>query len=57
MTEIEPCRDCLNYDDCIRDAEYEYPDVPPKLKERMYNIFVDGWDCFCRSRDYIKIIF
>lgn len=40
-----------SYDDCIRNAEYEYPDVPPKLKERIYNIFVDGWDCFCRSRD------
>lgn len=51
MKEIEPCRDCLNYDDCIKNAEYEYPDIPYKLKERIYNIFVDGWDCFCKSRD------
>jgi hypothetical protein len=43
---IKPCRDCLYYDDCIREAEYEYPDNPPKLKDRIYNIFVEGWDCF-----------
>ena len=30
--EIKSCRDCLNYDDCIRNAEYEYPDIPYKLK-------------------------
>ena len=48
--ERKPCKDCLYYKDCIRDSEC--PDDPPALKERIYNIFVEGWDCFYRiNRD------
>ena len=41
---IESCRDCLYYDDCIKDSEN--PNDPPALKERIYKIFIEGWDCF-----------
>ena len=44
--EIKSCRDCLYYDECIRNVEYEYPDNPHRLKDRIYNIFVEGRDCF-----------
>lgn len=45
--EIKPCRDCLYYKDCIEnDDSYEYPDSPVRLKDRIYDIFVEGKDCF-----------
>lgn len=48
--EIKPCRDCLYYDDCIKNSED--PNHPPALKERLNIIFIDGYDCFVRiNRD------
>lgn len=41
---INPCKNCLYYDDCIRDSED--PNNPPALKDRLFNIFIEGYDCF-----------
>lgn len=48
--EIKPCKKCLDYNICIKDSEF--PDDPPALKERMYNIFVEGYDCFCGKPNF-----
>lgn len=48
--EIKPCKNCLYYKNCIEDIypwDYEFP---IKLKERLYNLFVDGYDCFIQIR-------
>jgi hypothetical protein len=46
--EIKPCKDCLYYDDCIKNnLSYDFPD---KLKNRLYYMFVEGWDCFIKKR-------
>ncbi len=41
---IRPCKDCLYYEDCIRNAEDM--ENPVRLKDRIYDIFVEGRDCF-----------
>ena len=51
VVKINACKDCLYYNDCIRDSE----DInnPPALRERLYIIFVEGYDCFHRiNRDW-----
>ena len=48
--EINPCKDCLYYEDCIKGScSYDFPD---KLTERIYYMFTEGYDCFIRiTRD------
>ena len=49
--EIKPCKNCLNYDDCMKKHSKDvddYPYFPVNLKNRIYNIFVEGWDCFIK---------
>lgn len=46
--EINPCKDCLYYEDCIgNEPKYDYP---YKLTNRIYYLFVEGHDCFIRVR-------
>lgn len=45
---IDPCKDCLYYERCSKStSSYDFED---KLKERLYNLFVEGWDCFIEIR-------
>lgn len=50
--EITPCKHCLYYMECI--LESENPNDPPTLKERLYKIFVEGWDCFVGHLRFVE---
>ena len=41
---VKPCKYCLYYEDCIKNSEN--PNDPPALKERLFRLLVEGWDCF-----------
>lgn len=45
---VPPCKDCLYYVDC--DTDSEFPCLTDRVMERLNNIFVDGYDCFCIKR-------
>ena len=45
---INPCKDCLYYDNCVEeDLSFDFSH---QLKERIYNMFVEGYDCFIKIR-------
>ena len=48
---IKPCKKCVWYSKCFESARpSEDPLFPQELKDRIYNIFVEGWDCFMKDR-------
>lgn len=50
--ELKPCKNCLYYKECI--LESEDPNDPSTLKERLYKIFVEGWDCFVGNIRFVE---
>jgi hypothetical protein len=48
--EIKPCKNCLYYDNCIENVFPCDYDFPSKLQERLYHLFVEGYDCFIKIR-------
>lgn len=45
---IDLCKDCLYYEGCMQNKP-EYP-VPVNLERRIYDLFVNGYDCFIEIR-------
>lgn len=48
--EIKACRDCLWSDECIMwNKSYNHQQNEDSIKNRLYNLFVNGYDCFVQS--------
>lgn len=42
------CKNCLNYYKCIKEGYVDQDGIPVRLKDRLYCLFVEGYDCFVR---------
>lgn len=43
------CKNCLDYRKCIKEGYVDQDGFPVRLKDRLYSLFVEGYDCFGRK--------
>lgn len=49
--ELKPCNKCIYYDQCVKVDDDKYPELPMKVEQRIYDLFIYGHDCFIEQRE------